>query len=162
MWVFALFLMVPLIEIALFIKVGGWLTLWPTLAIVVGTGILGVFVVRKQGLKALAEMQTAMRTQQNPVAPMANGALIVVAGFLLMSPGFLTDTLGFLLLVPPLRQWMISLIAGRMGLAPRRGPAPDWRDSGRFSRDADVIDAEYSEVDPDHPARRDASRWTQD
>ena len=162
MWVFALFLAVPLIEIALFVTVGGWLTLWPTLAIVLGTGFLGIFVMREQGMRAMSDMQSAVRGMQNPMSPMAHNALIMMAGLLLMLPGFLTDTLGFLLLFRPLRRWVINHFAGRIGTFQQRGPAADWRDGPGSRTDAEVIDAEYSEIDPEHPATRGTSRWTQD
>lgn len=162
MWVFALLLAIPLIEIGLFVTVGGWLTLWPTLAIVLGTGILGLFVMRQQGLRAMSDMQTAMRGLQSPVTPMAHGAMIMMAGFLLMLPGFLTDSLGLLLLIPPLRQLVISQMAGRMAGFGARRPRPDWRKGPGYRSDPEVIDAEYSEIDPADPTKRGGSRWTQD
>ena len=82
MWVFALFLAIPLLEIALFVTVGGWLTLWPTLAIVLGTGVLGVFILRQQGLRAISDVQTAMQNMQSPLPLVANSALVMVAGAL--------------------------------------------------------------------------------
>ena len=70
MWLFGLFVAVPLIEIALFITVGGWLTLWPTLAIVVLTAVIGSWVVRRQGAAALAELQRAMSDLRDPGRPL--------------------------------------------------------------------------------------------
>lgn len=162
MWVFALFLAVPLIEIGLFVTVGGWLTLWPTLAIVLGTGFLGVVVMRQQGMRAMSDMQSAVRGMQNPMSPMAHSALIMMAGFLLILPGFLTDTLGLLLLIPPLRQFVISRFAGRIGAFQQRGPTTDWRDGPGSGTNAEVIDAEYSEIDPERPNLRGTSRWSED
>ena len=162
MWVFMLFLAVPLIEIALFVTVGGWLTLWPTLAIVLGTGFLGVFVLRQQGLRAMSDMQSAMRTMQNPLSPMANNALIMAAGILLILPGFLTDTIGLLLLIPPLRHWVIGHLSGRMRVFTSAGPTQDWRNGPPSAYDDQAIDAEYSEVEPERPSLRGNSRWTQD
>jgi UPF0716 protein FxsA len=162
MWVFALFLAIPLIEIALFVTVGAWLTLWPVLAIVLGTGVLGVFVIRLQGLRALSEMQGALRTMQNPVSPMAHTGLILLAGVLLILPGFLTDTLGLLLLLPPLRQWIIAGMAKRMRVVSAGRPGPDWRNAGTAPYDTEAIDAEYSEIEPQRPGLRGNSRWTQD
>lgn len=158
MWVFALFLAVPLIEIGLFVTVGGWLTLWPTLAVVVGSGFLGVFVIRQQGLRAMSDMQTALRGMQNPMSPMAHNALIMMAGFLLILPGFLTDTLGLLLLIPPLRQVLIGRFAGRFGAFAQ----PNRRGGSSSSANTEVIDAEYSEIDPDRPNLRSPSRWSED
>ena len=162
MWVFALFLAVPLIEIALFVTVGGWLTLWPTLGIVVGTGFLGVFVLRQQGLRALSDMQSAMQNMQNPMSPMANNAMIMAAGILLILPGFLTDTLGLLLLLPPVRHWVIRRLAGRMQVFSTAAAGPDWREGPQARYGDEVIDAEYSEIDPERPGPRKESRWTED
>ena len=162
MWVFALFLAVPLIEIGLFVTVGGWLTLWPTLAIVLGSGVLGVFVMRQQGLRAMSDMQSAMKNMQNPMSPMANSAMIMAAGILLILPGFLTDTLGLLLLIPFVRHWVIKHLGRKFRVVSTAAASPDWRD-GRASHDQDeAIDAEYSEIDPERPGVRGTSRWTQD
>lgn len=162
MWVFVTILALPLLEIALFVTVGGWLTLWPTLAIVVGTGFLGVFVLRQQGLRAMSDMQSAMQNMQNPLSPMANNAMIMAAGVLLILPGFFTDTLGLLLLIPPLRQWVISHMAGKLRVFSAVRPSPDWRDGTPSTYNNEVIDAEYSEIDPERPGLRGNSRWTQD
>ncbi len=158
MWVFALFLLVPLIEIGLFVTVGGWLTLWPTLAIVLATGILGAFLVRWQGLGVLREIQ-ASGTTGDPLSPLAHGALILIGGFMLMLPGFFTDTLGFLLMMPPLRRLLIRFLARRVrfdgfvsrGFSNTR-PADDW------------VDAEFEEVVPDRDKlgglTNPGSKWT--
>jgi UPF0716 protein FxsA len=97
MWVLLAFVAVPLIEIGLFIKVGGWLTLWPTLGIVLLTGIIGTFLVRQQGLKVLGELRKSMSTMRDPLSPLAHGAMILFAGALLLTPGFFTDAVGFAL-----------------------------------------------------------------
>jgi UPF0716 protein FxsA len=162
MWVFALFLAVPLIEIALFITVGGWLTLWPSLAIVIGTGILGVFVMRLQGMRAMMDMRGAMQNMQNPMSPIANSALIMLAGLLLMLPGFLTDTLGLLLLIPPIRHWAIGRFAGRVTAFTQAGAGRDWRDGPQSRYSDEAIDAEYSEIEPERTPLPGSSRWTQD
>lgn len=162
MWVFALFLAVPLIEIGLFVTVGGWLTLWPTLAIVLGTGVLGVFVMRMQGLRAVSDMRSAMQSMQNPVSPMANSALIMVAGILLILPGFLTDSLGLLLLIPIVRQFVIGHYAGKIRMFTTPAPSPDWRDGPQARYNDEVVDAEYSEIEPERSKLRGSSRWTQD
>ena len=162
MWVFALFLAVPLIEIGLFVTVGGWLTLWPTLAIVLGTGVLGVFVMRLQGLRAIFDVQDAVRSMKNPLSPMANSAMIMAAGVLLILPGFFTDTLGLLLLIPFVRHWAMQQMGRKFrGLSPTK-PRADWR-SGRAAPYSDeAIDAEYSEIEQERPPSHSKSRWTQD
>jgi UPF0716 protein FxsA len=162
MWVFALFLAIPLIEIALFVTVGGWLTLWPTLAVVVGTGFLGIFVMRLQGLRAMTDMQAAMKTMQNPMSPMANSAMIMMAGVLLILPGFLTDTLGLLLLIPFVRHAVIAGVGRRMRVFAPQGSPANWNNDPHARYRDEVIDAEYSEIDPERPELRGNSRWTQD
>jgi UPF0716 protein FxsA len=158
MWLFAIFVIVPLIEITLFIKIGGWLTLWPTLAIVVGSAILGTALVRHQGARAMADLRRAMNELSDPTAPLAHGAMILLAGALLITPGFLTDTIGLLLLVPPIRRALMRWAGRRIRVEPMsmgrglhggRGPhdpagGPGWHDAGGGT----VIDADFEEVDP--------------
>lgn len=155
MWLFAIFLAIPLIEIALFIKIGGWLTLWPTLAIVVATAVIGTSIVRRQGLHALAQLNRSMAEMSDPTAPLAHGAMILLAGALLVTPGFFTDALGFLLLVPAVRRFVIRRAATRVRAAaaedPRRGHMP---------RGETVIDAEFYEIDPAQRPTHPPSGWT--
>jgi UPF0716 protein FxsA len=158
MWLFALFIAVPLIEISLFILIGGWLTLWPTLALVLLTGVIGTALVRWQGLKVLAELRGDLGQLKNPLSPLAHGAMIVVAGILLLVPGFFTDTIGFLLLVPAIRAGIIRAVGARvqvqsfgMGQSGARPRGPH-QDSG-------VIDGEYFEIDENAPPRG-PSGWT--
>jgi UPF0716 protein FxsA len=142
MWLLLAFIAVPLIEIGLFIQVGGWLTLWPTLGIVLLTGIIGTILVRRQGLRMLGELRTSMSQMRDPLSPLAHGALILFAGALLLTPGFFTDTIGFLLLIPPLRQWIIKRIVARVVVV--RGDA-------RRPASEDVIDGDYSDLGPPKP-----------
>jgi UPF0716 protein FxsA len=103
MWLFLAFLSVPLIEIALFIQIGGVIGLGWTLAIVILTAILGTWLVRAQGLAAMNGIRQSFGTLSDPTEPIAHGAMILFAGALLLTPGFFTDALGFALLVPGIR-----------------------------------------------------------
>ncbi len=98
-----IFVVVPIIEIGLFIQVGTLIGLWPTLATVVLTAVAGTWLLRQQGLAALTQAQEASRQQKFLVEPVIHGIFLLVAGLLLLTPGFFTDLIGFLLLVPPLR-----------------------------------------------------------
>lgn len=100
---FLLFLGIPLIEIGLFIQVGGLIGLVPTLLIVIGTALLGSMLLRAQGLATYRKAQTDMAGGMVPVDQVVHGLFLLVAGVLLLTPGFLTDALGFLLFVPPIR-----------------------------------------------------------
>lgn len=155
MWLFVLFVAVPLIEIGLFIKVGGWLTLWPTLAIVMATGILGSYVLRQQGRQVLAELRRSTQGLDDPLSPLAHGALIVLAGVLLLTPGFFTDAVGLALLIPALRRAVIATVARRV-----RFEHVTFGNGRTQSRPEGVIDGEFIDLDTDVPKKPGASGWT--
>lgn len=100
----AIFVAMPIIEIAVFIQAGELIGLWPTIGVVVLTAIIGTSLMRAQGLQTLAKAQSQMDQGEMPIGALFDGICILVAGVLLLTPGFVTDTFGFLLLVPPLRQ----------------------------------------------------------
>lgn len=108
MWLFLILVAVPIIEIGLFIQVGGFLGLWPTLAIVVVTAFIGTTLIRIQGRSTLLALQDSVNKGGNPAFFMAHGAIILVAGVLLLTPGFFTDATGLLLMVPPIRDAIIK------------------------------------------------------
>lgn len=114
MWLFLAFVGVPLIEIALFIQVGGAIGLWPTLAVVVLTAILGTWLVRDQGRAALQDLRQAFDRLDDPGTQLAHGAMILIAGALLLTPGFFTDAVGFALLAPPVRRGLLRYLATRI------------------------------------------------
>ncbi len=110
---FSLFLLIPLLEIYLLIKVGGIIGAWPTVFLVVFTAVLGAFLLRHQGLFTLNKVQTAMARGELPTMAMLEGVVLILCGALLLTPGFFTDALGFLGLVPPLRQAAIRALLTR-------------------------------------------------
>ena len=114
MLLFALFVGIPILEIALFIQVGGWLGLWPTLGIVILTALVGTTLLRTQGLQTLGQLQSSVSKGQNPMDPIAHGAFILIAGVLLLTPGFFTDALGLSFLIPPVRKYLIKAGASKM------------------------------------------------
>lgn len=147
MRLFWLFLLVPIIEIALFIQVGGLIGLWPTLAIVVLTAIIGTSLMRSQGAQAWQEIQRSFGEMRDPTRPLAHGVMILMAGMLLLTPGFFTDTLGILLLIPKVRDTVMHKIASRvtvthMGAQMGAGPRGHRPDDG-------TIDGEFVVADPD-------------
>ncbi len=162
MYLLLAFLLVPLIEIALFIQVGGAIGLWPTLAVVVITAILGTWMVRQQGRLALADLQRSFSQLQDPSKPLADGAMILFSGALLLTPGFFTDALGFALLLPPVRAAVFDFISKRVKVQRfEMGPGETPQDGDprqRRPRDR-VIDAEYSEVSEENPRRDTPSGW---
>ncbi|NDV02784.1 FxsA family protein [Pseudoroseicyclus tamaricis] len=170
MWLFAAFLAVPLIEIALFIQVGGAIGLWPTLAIVVITAILGTWLVRREGARALGDLKRSFNDLRDPSEPLAHGAMILVSGALLLTPGFFTDACGFALLVPGVRRWVFERVRDRVvaqsftyGSQPPRQPGPGAGPAPRGTkgpRSDDVIDADFEEVTPGKRPTHQPSGWT--
>ncbi len=106
-----LFIAIPVIEVFLFVKIGGAIGLWATLGIIVVTAIFGAWLTRTQGLRALARLHGAAQEGRPLHGEIFGGILILIAGILLITPGFLTDALGFLLLAPNVRNALISRIA---------------------------------------------------
>lgn len=158
MWLFALFVSVPIIEIALFIKVGGFIGLWPTLAIVVLTALIGTALVRIQGMATLEKLQRSLSDGSNPAGPLAHGALILVAGVLLLTPGFFTDAVGLAFLLPPVRDLVIRWGAARFAARVTVFSSAQGSATARPAGD-DVIDGEYEDVSGE-PKRRGGSGWT--
>jgi len=163
MWLLALFIAVPLIEIALFIQVGGWLTLWPTLAIVVLTAIVGTWLVRLQGRVVMNDLRRSLNELNDPTAPLAHGAMILLSGALLLTPGFLTDGVGFALLIPRVRSALMVFLAQHIRVD-RFGPPPQRPTGGSGRNGNTIIDAEYEDLDnrsePGVPPGGRPSGWT--
>lgn len=111
--ILALFIAIPLIEIGLFIEVGGWIGGWSTVGLVVLTAIIGVSLVRTQGLQVLSRADVDLKQGIFPLDHAFDGICLLGAGALLLTPGFMTDALGFLLLVPGLRHLLRSRLALR-------------------------------------------------
>jgi UPF0716 protein FxsA len=99
-----LFTVVPAVELWLLFQVGHTLGAEATVAMIVVTGMVGAALARHQGLASLQRMNQALSAGQPPTGELLEGALILVAGVLLVTPGVLTDAVGFALLVPPLRR----------------------------------------------------------
>lgn len=98
-----LFIIVPAIELMLLIQMGQWIGTLPTLALIVVTGMVGAYLARQQGLRVFMRVQQDVQGGQMPGEALLDGAMILVAGAVLMTPGVLTDVFGFLLLIPTTR-----------------------------------------------------------
>lgn len=159
MWLFALFLAVPLIEIALFIQIGGLIGLWPTLLIVIVTAILGTFLVRSQGARELGRLRTSLNELEDPTGPLVHGAMILVSGALLLTPGFFTDAVGFALLVPGIRTVVFNWLRARVKLQSFTVGGAGFEPRPRQSGDR-VIDGEFTEISPEDREKRGPSEWT--
>lgn len=114
---FVLFVIIPIIEIAVLMQVGAWLGAWPTIAIVVITAWLGAKNVKQQGIATLQSVQTKMANGEAPSDEIVAGLLLLVAGVLLVTPGFVTDFFGLSLLIPQVRTTLIKAVQSQLTAA---------------------------------------------
>ncbi len=122
-WLFVLFIVVPVVELALLIQLGQVVGLPATLALIILTGALGAFLARRQGLAVVGQVRAEMADGQIPAGPIVDGVIILLAAAVLMTPGVLTDACGFLCLVPAFRRWLKRILKRRFESAVRRGNA---------------------------------------
>lgn len=136
--VLAAIIAVPVVEIALFIQSAHWIGILPTIALAIGAGILGMALLRRQGLEVLLRTRAQMDRGEAPVGEVFDGVCLALAGVLLVLPGFFSDFIALALLLPPVRMALRGLLLARMtvhGAPPHSGPQ--------------VIEAEYKVVDGD-------------
>lgn len=101
----AFFILWPMLEIMILIKLGEFLGFWSAFVLVIGTGFLGAWLARLEGARTWFNVQQALRSGQMPGEQVIDAFLILVSGILLITPGFLTDIAGLLLLIPYTRFW---------------------------------------------------------
>lgn len=139
MYPLILFLLIPVLEIWLLVKVGGMIGAGTTVALVVAMAILGGVLVRIQGFAVLSRGRAALAAGEFPSAELYDGLCVLLAGFLLITPGFMTDVLGIVLFIPPMRRWLGRLLwrwlRDHEHIVARRGGAT-------------VIEGHYHEVRP--------------
>jgi UPF0716 protein FxsA len=156
--------LVPILELALLIRVGQAIGVWPTLAIVIGTAIVGAAVLRARGISIITRVLDALEEGRTPIPPAIDGFLFVVAGVLLITPGPLADSIGLILLVPAARQllgqWGVRRLADSGWVRPRvsRRQRPARPVSGdrwtEPSGEGPVIEGEFRRLD-ERPADSD-------
>ena len=135
--IIAIFVLIPIIEISLFIEIGSIIGSFYTIMLIFLTAIVGVFFVRQQGISTFQKLATQLRNLEAPVQTMFEGLVILIAGILLITPGFFTDALGFLGLIPVSRIIFIKLVASYM--LSRYGNQNNQHDS--------TIEGDYIEID---------------
>ena len=114
-------MLVPLAELGLLIWMGQAMGFWPTIALVAGTGILGAALARREGTRALTNVQHELARGRVPARALMSGAAVLVGGALLVTPGVLTDAFGILLLLPPTRKTTLAWLARGLERALARG-----------------------------------------
>jgi len=133
-----IFLTVPLLEIAAFVLVGSRIGVLATLGMVLVTAVVGSVLLRVQGFGLLRRIQAETDSGRVPGRELVHGAMILLAGFLLLLPGFVTDAIGFLLFVPAFRDWMWRVLARRVLV--KVDLSAMGATTARYSRDSRTID----------------------
>ncbi len=146
----AVFIGVPLVEIAVLIQVGGWIGHGPTLALVVLTAILGTWQLRAQGLATLLRARDQVDRGALPARELFDGACLLVAGALLLTPGFVTDAVGFLLFLPLVRDRLRELLARYVRTSMETHAFVDGEKAGP----GPIIDGEFRDVSDTAPPER--------
>ena len=123
-----LFMLIPFFEMWILIEVGGWIGALPTIGLVVLTATIGLSLLKQQGLSTLMRARRKMDEGAIPASELVSGVMIAVGGALLLTPGFVTDALGFALLIPQTRKWLLFKLIDRY-------------------RDKIVIEGEFHRVD---------------
>ncbi|EJT03767.1 phage T7 F exclusion suppressor FxsA [Rhizobium sp. CCGE 510] len=144
----AFILLLPLAEIAGFVVVGRAIGLWLTLALVMLGVVLGMALLRRQGIGILRRMSSEGRNGVMPGRDLLRPAMNVIASLLLIVPGFLTDIIAILILIPPVREFVWRAIAKRFVVVNAKGgfstgPQPDFRDRKPNSKVVDLDDEDY-------------------
>jgi len=122
---------IPLIEIFIMIKIGGIIGAFNTLLFILFTAVTGVYFAKLEGLNELKSAVTKTLRNEVPFYELFSGAALMFAALLLIIPGFLTDIIGFLLIIPFTRKFIIKLIAKKQ------------------KKNSNFIDAEYEEINDD-------------
>jgi UPF0716 protein FxsA len=145
-----LFLIVPLTEIMVFILVGSQIGVLATIALVILTAIAGSVLLRWQGFAALKRIQQELAAKHVPGKELVQGVMVLLAGFLLLTPGFVTDTLGLLLFIPQVRDRVWKFLSSRVKIETfSGGPQPHARPQDSV---IDLEDGEFRrEPNPDSP-----------
>ena len=152
------FLALPVVEIALFILVGGWIGLWPTIGLVLLAAVGGTALMRSAGAQAGQRVRASMMQDTDPSAEIVRMAITFVAGMLLVIPGFLTDAVALVLLVPQVQRAAFAALRRRARMsASVMGVTIDGQYRETRPPADRVIDGEFTNVTPGRP-----SRWTED
>ena len=149
MW-FLVFFSIPIVEMYLLIEVAERIEALPTILLVMLTAVLGVSLIRQQGLSTLTKGIRRLNQAEIPAAEIIEGVLLAVAGAFLITPGFLTDFIGFMIIIPITRRVTALMLLKRMAVrANFRTNGSDLGDGSNKTRDTSgsVIEGEYEKKD---------------
>ena len=148
----AIFIIVPIIEIYLFMRIGEMIGIGATLGMIVLTAFIGITMLKWQGLSTLQRAQENLQENKIPATELVEGIILLLCGALLLTPGFFTDTVGFLMLVPPIRQGVAKVLVEKGKIQMFNGSSFSGFTHGGFDsnnngQDGDIIDGEFTKED---------------
>ena len=149
----ALFITIPIIEIFLLIKVGSIIGAIPTILIIILTAVTGVYLLKAQGISTLNRVQGSLQRGEIPAIEMMEGLVLLISGALLLTPGFFTDALGFMALVPPIRQAFVVWALKHSNVIQTMRPAQhtyydtEFRHEKHQTKEHIVIEGEFKKED---------------
>ena len=132
-----IFIVIPVIEISLFIEIGSFIGSFNTILLIFTTALIGVYFVRQQGISTYSKLYNQLQNQEAPIQTMFEGLVILISGILLITPGFFTDALGFLGLIPLTRVIFIKMVAN--SVLSRYGMKNQSSDDGSIEGDFEEI-----------------------
>ena len=140
---------VPFVELVILLRIAEQFRWGPTILLVIATGAVGAWLARREGLKALSRIQAELERGVMPTTAMVDGALILAAGLVLVTPGILTDLLGLALLVPLFRRWVRKRMIDAFK---RQTVVMHFGDQGASRDDDTFVDVEATSVDVERNA----------
>lgn len=141
---FILFVVMPILEIALIMQVGALLGVAPTVALIIITAVIGTFLLRREGVATLFRAREKMNSGEMPAHEMAEGIMLAFAGALLLTPGFVTDVIGFSLLSRAIRKALIKQFSDQIAVV---GSGHSGFRSSKVKTESDFIEAEFHRED---------------
>lgn len=144
-----IFILIPFIEIMVFMQVGDAIGIGTTLLLALLTAILGGFIIKYQGVFTIHAVRESIAQGKTPVAEIFDGFCLVAAGATLITPGFVTDTVGFLLLIPPVRTALRKALSSKMNVASSKQFHQNPNDPYQSRQDSNVIEGDYERVEDD-------------
>jgi UPF0716 protein FxsA len=154
---FAIFIVVPILELYVIIQVGQAIGVWWTILLLIADSMLGTWLMRTQGRMAWQRFNAAMAEGRVPAREVLDGALVIFGGAFPLTPGFITDVFGLFFLLPPTRaiarRVIVRVFAGRFSIAVSGvGAANRYRQARRDRAGADFdVDGTARDIDPDPP-----------
>ena len=139
-----IFIVIPVIEISLFIEIGSFIGSFNTILLIFTTALIGVYLVRQQGISTYSKLYNQLQNQEAPIQTMFEGLVILISGILLITPGFFTDALGFLGLIPLTRVIFIKIVAN--SVLSRYGMKNQSSDDGSIEGDFEEINDDEDKI----------------